>query len=235
MGESSKLLLEKNFPNESDGNPSFIIPHGDYSFFADDLTREECRKRIGTQPGQKLMLTFGAIRDENELNLGIDTFKKADVENSVYLMAGSLPYPYKSQPKHFTVRKKLYASYFDNSIKTAEHPIAPEEVQLYLKSADLVFIPRFNTLNSGNVALGFTFGKVVTGPGYGVIGETLTAADNPVFDPYKLDSVAEAIREGFRLAEKGHGQKNKEFAGREMSWKNIARKTAEAYQKVLQK
>jgi len=235
MGESSKTLLEKNYPEETAAKPSFIIPHGDYSYFANDLDRSDCRKRLNIKPDQKLLLAFGAIRNERELNLGIDAFKQASVENAVYMMAGSLPYPYKSQHQHFSVRKKLYANIFNDSIRTAEKQIGPDAVQLYLKSADLVFIPRFNTLNSGNVALAFTFGKVVAGPDYGVIGETLRATGNPVFDPFVVDSAAEAIREGFRLAGSGHDKKNREFAERDMSWDSIARKTANAYLTVYQK
>ncbi len=108
--------------------------------------------------------------------------------------------------------------------------IAYANVQIYLKAADLLFIPRFNTLNSGNVALGFTFGKVVIGPGYGVIGETLNKTENPVFDPADLNSVSEAIKAGFDLAKSGHGIKNKEFANHNMKWKDIAADTLKAYQ-----
>ena len=233
MGEFSRQLLEKEYQIETVDKPTFVIPHGDYRVFANHLDRETCREKLRIQPSEKLLLAFGAIRNRKELELGIDSFKTADIENSVYLMAGKLPFPYKSQPKHFTARKKLYANLLSKKIRTAEEMIAPEDVQIYLKAADLVIIPRFNTLNSGNVALGFTFGKVVVGPDYGVIGETLIAAGNPVFDPHNIDSVAVAIHEGFQLAEAGQGLQNKEFADREMSWHIIGESTVKAYQTVL--
>ena len=233
MGEFSKNLLVNEYQNETANKSAFVIPHGDYRFFANNLDRETCREKLRVQSSEKLLLAFGAIRNRKELELGIDAFKTAGIENSVYLMAGKLPFPYKSQPEHFTARKKLYANMFSKKIRTAEEMIAPNEVQIYLIAADLVIIPRYNTLNSGNVALGFTFGKVVIGPDYGVIGETLKAAGNPVFDPHNIDSVSAAIHEGFRLAEAGQGQKNKEFADREMSWQNIGESTVKAYQTVL--
>lgn len=121
---------------------------------------------------------------------------------------------------------------FNSRIRTDEKTVAFEEVQVYLKAADLVFVPRFNTLNSGNVALGFTFGKVVTGPGYGVIGETLNKTGNPVFDPVDLNSVCDAISAGFELAEAGHGIKNKEYANHHMKWEDIGVDTLKAYQKL---
>ena len=33
--------------------------------------------------------------------------RSADIDNSIYLIAGSIPSPYRSEPKHYTVRKKL--------------------------------------------------------------------------------------------------------------------------------
>lgn len=230
LGKFSGKILENAYADETGGKPSFTIPHGDYSFFPNDMERSQCRKRLNIQEQVKMLLSFGAVRSKDELELGIDAFKEADVKNSIYLIAGSIPNPYRSEPEHYLVRKKLYTNIFNNRIRTVEKTIAFEEVQVYLKAADLVFIPRFNTLNSGNVALGFTFGKVVTGPGYGVIGETLNKTGNPVFDPADLKSVSDAIAAGFKLAESGHGIKNKEYANHHMKWEDIAVDTLKAYQ-----
>lgn len=235
MGNESEKLTDFQFRDETTGKKNFIIEHGDYSIFPSNLERDECRKILKIDKNQKVLLSFGAIRSEKELNLGIDSFKDADLENTIYIMAGKLPFPYKSRLKHFTVRKKLYRNYFNEKIHIAEKVISPEEVQIYLKSADLLFIPRFNTLNSGNVALGFTFGKVVVGPDYGVIGETLNKTGNPVFDPYNLNSVSSAIRLGFDSIESGLGEKNLNYAQEVMSWKVVAKKTVEAYQTLHSK
>lgn len=232
MGTESEKLTNLQFNQETKGKESFIIPHGNYSIFPSNLKREECRKKLQLGANQKVLLTFGAIRSELELNLGIDSFKKAGIDNSIYIMAGKLPFPYKSQLNHFRVRKKLYRHHFSDKIRTVEKVISPEEVQIYLKSADLLFIPRYNTLNSGNVALGFTFGKVVVGPDYGVIGETLKLTGNPVFDPYNLSSVSEAIRSGFESTNSDLAEKNLQYAQNELSWGAVAQKTVKAYQSI---
>lgn len=232
LGEFSGSLLKNEFADEMKEKPSFIIPHGDYSFFPNDKERAKCREQLDIGDDEKVLLSFGAVRSKDELELGIDAFKKADIDNSIYLIAGSIPSPYRSEPKHYTVRKKLYTNMFNQQIRTHEKVIAFEDVQVYLKAADLVFIPRFNTLNSGNVALGFTFGKVVAGPCYGVIGEMLNKTGNPVFDPIDLNSVSEAIAMGFDLAKDGHGIKNKEYANLNMQWEDIAADTLKAYQQL---
>lgn len=232
MGLESEKLTHLQFEEETAGKVSFLINHGDYSIFPSNLDRDYCRKKLKIGKNQKVLLAFGAIRSEAELNMGIESFKKAGIDNSIYIMAGKLPYPYKSRLKHFTIRKKLYSNLFNEKIRTVEKIISPEEVQIYLKSADALFIPRFNTLNSGNVALGFTFGKVVVGPNYGVIGETLIKTGNPVFDPYNLNSVSNAIKSGFDSHESGLGEKNLNYAQNELSWKAVAKKTFEAYQSI---
>ncbi len=233
MGLASKEIIDKSYPADVSGKPFFIIPHGNYKIFDNILSKEECRERLSVKPEEQLLLSFGAIRSSEELDLGIRAFKKTPVKNGIFMMAGSLPYPYKSQLRHFTVRRKLYTNMFNSRIRTVEKVIEPSDVQIYLNAADLLFIPRYNTLNSGNVALGFTFGKVVAGPGYGVIGEELKKNGNPVFDPYKIETVIEAITEGFELSESGHGEKNREYAEQELRWDNIAEKTVDAYQVLL--
>lgn len=235
MGAASKTMIECEYPGLSDGKHSAIIPHGDYSYFSADKPRETCRDWLGISDEEKLVLSFGAIRSKTELEMAVSAFKQADVKNGRYLMAGSLPSPYKSQLSHFTDRKILYTNMFHPAIQTYEEPIGKNDVQLFLKAADLLFIPRFNTLNSGNVALGFTFGKVVIGPDYGVIGEMLRATRNPVYDPFNVERIAQAIQIGLELAAKNHGEKNRKYAQQNMGWGNVAMKTSALYQKILKR
>ncbi len=233
MGKISEKLIQKQFVIETKQKLSFVIPHGNYDYFPDDISRDECRTMLNIDPHQKLILAFGAIRTKEELNLGLEAFFEADVEDSVYLMAGKLPYPYKSQWGHYKTRRKLYRHHFNKRIRVAENVISPNDVQVYLKSSDLILIPRFNTLNSGNVALGFTFGKVVAGPNYGVIGEVLNETGNPVFDPTDIQEVSGSIRRGLQYAEDGMGEENRKFASETMRWDQIAEKTVESYQSIL--
>lgn len=233
MGYASENLLKEQYPEQVVAKPSFIIPHGDYKLFPDEISRGAAREKLNIENNEKVILSFGAIRSKRELELGIRSFKQADISNSIYIMAGRLPEPYKSRPQHFSTRKLLYANFWNNKIRTQEAFIAPSEVQMYLKSADLLFIPRFNTLNSGNVSLGFTFGKVVAGPDYGVIGEVLKETGNPVFNPNNISSVSDAIRKGTELAAAGHGKLNRDYADKHMSWSEIAKKTVQVYKSLL--
>lgn len=234
MGRTSRELLEKNYPQESEGKPGFLIPHGDYRYFPDEKPRAACRRELGIPPETRLILAFGAIRSQRELELGIDAFNRAGIPNSLYMMVGKLPVPWRSNPRHYSVRRKLYLNRLKRRpIQTVERAIPPDEVQLYLKSADLLFIPRLRALNSGNVALGFTYGKVVAGPAYGVIGEQLSETGNPLFDPSRPGSVSAALKKGLQLMEEGHGERNAAWARQHLGWEKIAEATVKAYQQLI--
>lgn len=227
MGHASVELISKRYPAATSDKPAVVIPHGDYSLFQNEFGRRESRKRLGISLQKKLMLSFGAIRSEAELNFGIDALNLSGMPDALYLIAGKIPYPYKSHWKHFTVRRKLFFNI--GQVKTEEQVIAPDDVQFYMNAADLLFIPRIQTLNSGNVALGFTYGKVVIGPDYGVIGEVLRQTGNPVFNPSDLKSVATAIQEGFRLSGTDLGEQNLDYCRRYMNWDNLADQYVELY------
>ena len=64
----------------------------------------------------------------------------------------------------------------------------------YFTAADVVFIQRLRILNSGNLPMGFYYGRPVLGPAVGDVGEILQEAGNPTFDPEDAPSVATALR-----------------------------------------
>lgn len=230
MGEASVQRTAAMFPEETAGKPVHIIPHGDYSIFPDTVSRRDARDELNISAERPVMLTFGAVRSEAELNLGIDAFRKGAPQDAIYLIAGKIPYPYRSDWRHFTSRRKLFLN--RGRIRTVESVIPPEEVQLYLNASDLLFIPRFHALNSGNVALGFTFGKVVAGHEYGVIGEMLKQRHNPVFNPDNPGSVSAAVQEGFRLAKENIGEENRTWCRDTLDWNRLAGLYLNAYREA---
>lgn len=51
--------------------------------------------------------------------------------------------------------------------------VPAEKVQYFVNAADALVISRLQVLNSANVKVGSSFGKVVVGPDSGVVGEIL--------------------------------------------------------------
>jgi len=96
--------------------------------------------------------------------------------------------------------------------------VAEADAQIYLNACDVLLIPRLKVLNSGNITLGLTFGKVVVGPDSWDVGELLKETGNPTFDPDRPETAATAVEQGFRLAREGViGPRNQQRALAEWS------------------
>ena len=97
----------------------------------------------------------------------------------------------------------------------------------------MVFIQRKRILNSGNLPMGFYFGKPVVGPDTGNVGEILRSTGNPVFDPGDCASVTAALLRGFECADAGLGRANRGFADREWALQKITDLLEHAYVDIL--
>ncbi|MGN0854736.1 MAG: polysaccharide pyruvyl transferase family protein [Kiritimatiellia bacterium] len=182
----------------------FIIPHHTYEDFDRTIPQAEARQRLGIDCQDRVVLAFGAFRNESEKNLVRDAIAACQV-----------------------TRLKLLAP----SLNGARVP--DEELPDYFAAADVIFIQRLEILNSGNLPMAFYFGKIVAGPDVGDVGEILRAAGNPVFDPFSCKSAAQAIERAFTLASSGFGTQNQALADREWNSPCVARKMLDAYADCL--
>lgn len=196
-----------------------VIPHHNYVSLPNVVSREEARSRLGIPRAASVMLVFGSIRNDAERQLVIDTFRRLNVHRKLLLA----PSWREALPRVSWIRAKYWLRDLTR-LYFRLHPhyvfgygFVPEaDAQLYLNAADVLFIPRFRVLNSGNVTMGMTFGRVVVGPDSWDVGELLRETGNPVFDPDHADTAAAAVDQGFRLAREGQvGRDNRERALRQ--------------------
>lgn len=214
-----------------------IIPHHNYTSLPDQIDRNEARQKLGIPAEAQVMLVFGAIRNEAEKQLIIGTFQNLNVRSKLLLVSRwreklakvswiRLKYWLRDLTRLYY---KLHPSYHFNY-----GFVEDADTQLYLNAADVLFIPRLWVLNSGNITLGMTFGKVVVGPDAWDVGELLRATGNPVFDPDRPETAAAAVEEGFRLAAEGKiGPANRELALSEWGADQCASLYVELYRRVL--
>ncbi len=208
-----------------------IIPHSLYENLPNNTHRDECRKQLHIPKNRFVVTCFGAIRSEQEYQFILKAFKSFEHQNKT-LLTNKWPCFWYWRRSPF---KRLKYEYFKRlaSVKKQyqlHHKyIEDQDIQLYLNAADLVFIARIDTLNSGNVPLGFTFKKVVVGPNIGNIGEILRESNNPVFDPGNLDSVRKALQQGVELSKKGHGEENYKLGMKNWNLKSSAQKHMSLY------
>jgi glycosyltransferase involved in cell wall biosynthesis len=196
-----------------------VIAHQNYASLPNRLSRGEARARLRIDAKAKVMLVFGAIRNFEERDLILRTFRDLKVAGKVLLvsrwrekLAGvswiRLKYWLRDLARLYY---RLHPRYHFNYGFVEE-----ADTQIYLNAADVLFIPRLRVLNSGNITLGMTFGRVVVGPDSWDVGELLRETGNPVFDPARPETAADAVEEGFRMAREGSiGPANQQRAMRD--------------------
>ena len=180
-----------------------IVPHHNYSSLPDKIGREGARKALGIPINANVMLVFGSIRNDDECELILNTFMQLRYPNKVLLVSRwreklvkvswiRLKYWLRDLTRLYY---KLHPQYCFNYSFVEE-----EDTQLYLNAADVLFIPRLHVLNSGNVTLGMTYGKVVVGPDSLDVGFLLRTTGNVVFDPDQPETASTAIERALDLA-----------------------------------
>ena len=231
MGEKSKKVMRKQYRDDMERADEVVIPHGNYACFPNEISQKEARLELGLPLDANVFVSFGNIRSMDEWKLLYDGFRSAKIPNSYLLVAANMPYRHsRSHWQYWRVRISVYMS---SDMKREEGFIPPERVQYYMNAADVTVIPRKDTLNSGNVSLGFTFGTVVTGPNVGVIGETLEKTGNPTFDPTCPQSVVSAFSKAMEQKNIDLPSENKIYSKNILGWRSIANKHTNHYLTVL--
>jgi hypothetical protein len=215
--------FKEYYPNLSNIN-HFVIPHHNYASLPNDVSREDARQKLGIERNETVMLVFGAVK-ENEKDLINKAFKFIPGKRKVLIAPGwkinRRKISYIRLREWVWKIEKFFAS--KRRTKRFNYGFVDEgDAQYFLNSADFLFIPRTNELNSGNITLGCTFGLVVVGKNGGDIGEILTETGNPTFEVGNNASLKEAINKAITLKEINHGQNNKLIAISEWSAPNIA-------------
>jgi glycosyltransferase involved in cell wall biosynthesis len=213
-----------------------IIPHQNYASLPNTITRHDARKTLGIPRDGRVMLVFGAIRGSNERQLILETFKNLNADGKVLLVSRWM----ENLPDVSWIRLKYWLRdlarmyYRFHPRFTFNYGFVDEaDTQIYLNAADVLFIPRFRVLNSGNVTLGMTFGRVVVGPDSWDVGELLRETGNPTFDPDRPETAAAAVDRGFQLAREGKiGQTNRALALSEWTVDQCAEKYVEFFRAV---
>ncbi|MFO1000102.1 MAG: hypothetical protein U0936_07185 [Planctomycetaceae bacterium] len=210
-----------------------IVPHHNYTSLPNVVSRQDARERLGISKRSQVMLVFGAIRNLEERDLILQTLQGLRAKHKVLLVSRWK----ETLAKVSWIRLKYWLRDL-NRLYYRLHPryrfnygfVEEEDTQLYLNAADVLFIPRLKVLNSGNITLGMTFGKVVVGPDSWDVGELLRETGNPVFDPDQPETAVDAVERGLQLAAEGRiGPANQKLALEQWSAEQCGAKYVEFF------
>ncbi len=221
------------------GHPAHcIIPHQNYASLPDWISRNAARRQLGLSVDASVLLVFGAIRSDSERSLILKSFRDLSVPRKVLLASCwretlakvswiRLKYWLRDLTRlYYRLHRKYRFNYGF---------IEERDIQIYLNAADVLLIPRFHVLNSGNLIMGMTFGKVVVGPDSLNVGHLLKTTGNVVFDPDRPETAAAAIERAMELARGNRvGPLNRQKALRDWSAEQCADQYVAFYSKLLE-
>lgn len=228
LGHRSRAVILDRYEEELRDLPHAVIPHGAYSWFPDTVSRLEARERLGISQDSNLVLCFGRVRHREEIRLLLRGFRSADLPRKRLLVAGRLEPASMKRMGYLPARIPFWIG---TRVRLVDRRIPASRVQLYLNAANVLIVPRVRELNSGNVALGLTFGVVTVGRRGGVIGEMLDETGNPTFDPKSASSVGKAIEEAVDLGPP-KGRENRRYAREHLDWDDLGDAHVEFYQSL---
>ena len=209
-----------------------MIFHPMYSDIKNSSDKRSARDHLGIGENKKVILIFGTMRNEEERQFALNVFNDLDIENKLLLVPSWYQRVNKRTPVKWLFSKiGILLDRPDKKLKLSQKFIHEDEIQMYMNAADVVFLPRFEVLNSGVLLLAYSFNKIVVGPSSGSVGEILALSKNPAFEVANVSDAALKIKEGLKLSNKKVN--NYAFVEKNMNWDIIIDKHIQLYQRVV--
>ena len=211
--------------------PGSVTPHGHYrDVYPAGLTREAARRALDLPLEDKVFVFFGLVRPyKNVLHL-VHVFKQLPEEDVRLVVAGYAPDP------EYGDRTKRAALADERIICQLEY-VEPANVQVFMRSADLVVLPYADVLNSGAALLALSFGVPILVPSKGSMHELVNVFGERwvrIFDrELTADVLADAMRIVSEVVRTGQSELHAGLAS--LEWSGIADATVRAYRRILSK
>ena len=228
LGKFSVSDFENRHPYLFRGKQHVVIPHGIYRNYPNNSSRQQARRKLNLGEKKKIILVFGTIRTDEEVDFILEVFKKLKIPGKLLLAPR---WKFSSN----RVIKRIKKAYFqlNGNYRISNQIISNQDIQYYMNAADIIFIPRINNLNSGVLILSYSFGKVVVGPNFGNIGEIIRETNNYIYDPSDVPSALKALTDSLTSNVRAMGQKNYDYAIQNWNWDLLGKSHINFYEKIL--
>jgi glycosyltransferase involved in cell wall biosynthesis len=160
------------------------IPHGSYAgFYADSLSREEARRRLGIDGRRTVFVAFGLIRAYKGLDRLVDAFVElsrevAADERPVLLVVGK---PREAADERLV--EAIRARCGDADVRWKLGFVPDDDVQLYMRAADFAALTFERVLVSGSAILALSFGVPLVAPRMGCLPELTAGGAGLLYEP----------------------------------------------------
>lgn len=208
-------------------NKIHVIPHGNFiGFYENKISKGKAKIQSIFSLNRFNFLFLGEIRPYKGIKELISAFKQ--IENTMKRSIGLI---IAGRPKNIEFAEEIKALIKGTkNIYLVSNYISDNEMQIYLRAADIMVFPYRNVFTSGGIFLAISFGKPIIAPRLGCIAEVLDQSGSYLYDPVNSNQLNEAMKKA--LFEKSRhpemGRYNLKLAKR-YSWINIAKTTSDLY------
>jgi glycosyltransferase involved in cell wall biosynthesis len=173
----------------------FHVPHPSYKgAYQDHVSRLDARHELGLMPDELVLTVVGVIRPYKGLDELLDAWAAVDLEEPRRLLIAGAP---SEQPG---VEALIERAAIDPRVVIDARKIPAEEIQLFLRAADVAVLPYRRSLNSGALMLALTFGLPVIVPAGGGLAEVVDPSFSRTFEAGDPAALIAALGEAPHLA-----------------------------------
>ncbi len=203
-----------------------IIPHGHYKgAYADDVTREEARDRLGLPAEAKVISFVGWVRSYKGVWELYEAFTKLDEPDARLVIAGQ------AVDGAYAARLTAAAK-GDERIHLSLGFVEDDDLQLYLRAADVVAAPFLEIFTSGSVLLAMSFERAVIAPRRGCVTDVLDEQGGILYDADDPQGLEGALRTAMDVDLEAMGRHNAADLSR-FDWERVADATRDVYEAAL--
>jgi glycosyltransferase involved in cell wall biosynthesis len=217
-----------------------VIRHPVNDAFPDTkLTPAEAKHRLGLRDDEKAILFFGRIRPYKGIEYLLDAFRLLSTDEQVnyrLIIAGE---PKKGSEEYLhEIQRSVKRDFSAGQVILRIQFIPDEEMELYLKGADVLVLPYKEIFQSGVLFLAYSFGLPVVATDVGSFREEIVEGSTGFLckpgDPAELAKALETYftSDLFRNL-KVRRRELKDYANANHSWHAVAELTRTAYAKML--
>ena len=203
--------------------PTFVIPHGHYrGAYPDVIDKNEARETLGIRSDEFVLTFLGQIRPYKGLVSLIHCFTAAQITNAKLLVAGK---PFNND----ALANVSAAAAFNSNVQLFPYFVGRNDIQKFLRAADLVVFPYIDILNSGSALLALSFDRPILVPAKGSFTELQETIGSDWIHLYSGELSAEIISEAVCWAKDRGIDQNIRPPLEGLNWNRIAELTIQAF------
>ena len=223
-------------------NAVTVIRHPVNNAFPDTkLPPAEAKRRLGLRDDEKAILFFGRIRPYKGIEHLLDAFRLlvADKQANYRLIVAGEPKKGSEEYLH-EIRQRVEKDFDHGPVILRIQFIPDEEMEVYLKAADVLVLPYKEIFQSGVLFLAYSFGLPVVATDVGSFREEIVEGRTGFLcqpgDPAELAKALETyFTSDLYRNLKTRRKELKDYANAHHSWRAVAELTRNAYSKMLER